>query len=74
MMSLTRLDKYIVKNKLAKSREHARGIIMAGNVFVNGQKVDKAGFKISSDAKIEIKNNKLPYVSRGGIKLAGALD
>jgi 23S rRNA (cytidine1920-2'-O)/16S rRNA (cytidine1409-2'-O)-methyltransferase len=73
-MSRERLDKTLVIKGLAKSREHARALIMAGDVFVNGQREDKAGKPVKDDVTIEVKGNEMPYVSRGGIKLAGALD
>ena len=73
-MSSPRLDKYLVDNNLAKSRQHAQALIMAGNVYVNDRKTDKAGKKVPDDAKVEVRSDKALYVSRGGIKLAGALD
>ncbi len=58
---------------LAESRERARALILAGEVSVNGQRVDKPGAMVPSDAGIECSGG-LPYVSRGGLKLAHALD
>lgn len=55
------------------SRQRARATIMAGKVFVNGQRVDKPGFSVSSSDTIECKGGDIAYVSRGGLKLAAAL-
>ncbi len=71
--SKERLDNLITKLGLSESRERAQSQIMAGNVFVNGQKMDKPGTKINSDSKIEVKGKPLPYVSRGGLKLEKAI-
>lgn len=68
-----RLDILIVKRGLAASREKAKAIIMAGDVLVDGQREDKAGTMFSDTAKIELKGNPLPYVSRGGLKLEKAM-
>ncbi|NLC20250.1 MAG: TlyA family RNA methyltransferase [Clostridiales bacterium] len=69
-----RLDLLLVQRKLAKSREKAKVIIQSGNVYVNGRVVDKAGSMFEEDAIIEIKDNPLKYVSRGGLKLEKALN
>ena len=58
---------------LAPSKEKAQAMILAGSVLVNGQKSGKPGHSIAADAKIDVLE-KMPYVSRGGYKLAGALD
>jgi 23S rRNA (cytidine1920-2'-O)/16S rRNA (cytidine1409-2'-O)-methyltransferase len=55
------------------SRERARALIMAGKVFVNGRKAEKAGEKVPRDSVIEVKEPDHPYVSRGGVKLESAL-
>lgn len=68
-----RLDVLLVKRNLAESREKAKAIIMAGNVFVDGQREDKAGTTFSPEVSIEVKGHTLPYVSRGGLKLEKAL-
>lgn len=68
-----RLDVLLVKRNLAESREKAKAIIMSGNVFVEGQREDKAGSTFSEEVHIELKGNKLPYVSRGGLKLEKAI-
>jgi 23S rRNA (cytidine1920-2'-O)/16S rRNA (cytidine1409-2'-O)-methyltransferase len=70
----TRLDVAVVDRGLAPSRERARALILAGQVSVNGQIVSKAGTPIALDARIELATADHPYVSRGGVKLAGALD
>lgn len=69
-----RIDVLIVKNGLATSREKAKAMVMAGIVFVGGQRVDKPGSELSQDALIELKGEILPFVSRGGLKLAKALE
>lgn len=68
-----RLDKLLVDLGLVDSRTKARAYIMAGEVRVNGERVDKAGTAVARDARIEIAEP-MPYVSRGGFKLAGALN
>ena len=68
-----RLDVLMVKRKLAPSREKAKAVIMSGNVFVDGQREDKAGTTFSEEAVIEVRGHALPYVSRGGLKLEKAL-
>jgi 23S rRNA (cytidine1920-2'-O)/16S rRNA (cytidine1409-2'-O)-methyltransferase len=68
-----RLDLIIVEKGLAASRERARGLIMSGGVLVNGQVVDKPGAAVAADSRIEFRSEALPYVSRGGLKLEGAL-
>lgn len=68
-----RLDILLVKRNLAPSREKAKAIIMAGNVYVDGQKEDKPGAAFQEEAAIEVRGNTLPYVSRGGLKLEKAL-
>lgn len=69
-----RLDVLLVKQGLAASREKAKAMIMTGNVFVNGEREDKAGTMFHEEkAKIEIKGHTLKYVSRGGLKLEKAM-
>lgn len=68
-----RLDVLLVKRNLASSREKAKAIIMSGNVFVDGQREDKAGTSFSEEVKIEVRGHALPYVSRGGLKLEKAM-
>ena len=69
-----RLDVLLVKRNLVESREKAKAIIMSGNVFVEGQREDKAGTTFPENVLIEVKGNKLPYVSRGGLKLEKAIE
>lgn len=64
-----RLDTLLVRQGYYESREKAKRAIMAGIVFVNGQKSDKAGNMIDTEAEIFVKENICPYVSRGGLKL-----
>jgi 23S rRNA (cytidine1920-2'-O)/16S rRNA (cytidine1409-2'-O)-methyltransferase len=68
----TRLDRLILARGLTESREKAQALIMAGEVLVNGQKAAKPGQAVPDDSRIEILARP-PYVSRGGLKLAGAL-
>lgn len=68
-----RLDLILVARGLATSRERARALIMSGGVRVNGQVLDKPGAIVAGDSRIETKAVSLPYASRGGLKLAGAL-
>ena len=68
-----RLDVMITERGLFESREKARAAIMAGNVYVDGQKEDKPGSMFRDEAKIEVRGNVMPFVSRGGLKLAKAM-
>ena len=70
-----RLDVILVEQGYAPSREKAKAIIMSGNVYVNGQKEDKAGtgFDVSK-IKLEVRNHTMKYVSRGGLKLEKAME
>jgi len=68
-----RIDQLMVARGLAESREKAKALLLAGVVTVGGQRVDKAGALVAEDAAIEVAEG-MPYVSRGGFKLAGALD
>ncbi len=73
-MAKKRLDLLLVDLGLAESRQKAQALIMAGEVFVKGQRVDKSGTAIPEDAEVEVRGKKLPYVSRGGLKLEKALN
>ncbi len=73
-MAKERLDVLLVNKGLAQSREKAKAIIMSGNVYVNGQKEDKAGSNFGEDAVIEVRGAALKYVSRGGLKLEKAME
>lgn len=69
-----RLDQLVVARGLAPSRERARALIMAGLVLVDGQPVSKAGAAVAADARLDLQQPDHPYVGRGGLKLAHALD
>lgn len=69
-----RLDILLVQQGLAGSRELAKAYIMAGNVYVDGQKEDKAGTKVAVTAALTVKGNQMKYVSRGGYKLEKAME
>lgn len=69
----TRLDTLLVSKGLIQSREKARSLILAGDILVNGERISKAGTFVNPDAVLEVvKRN--PFVSRGGLKLQGALE
>ena len=68
-----RLDILMMERALAPSREKAKAYIMAGDVYVDGQKEDKAGTMFQETVRIEVRGNTLPYVSRGGLKLEKAM-
>ena len=68
-----RLDMLMMERSLAPSREKAKAFIIAGDVYVDGQKEDKAGTMFPETVKIEVRGNTLPYVSRGGLKLEKAM-
>jgi 23S rRNA (cytidine1920-2'-O)/16S rRNA (cytidine1409-2'-O)-methyltransferase len=70
----TRLDLLLVERGLVSSRERARALILAGRVLVREQKIDKPGAPVAADAAIRLLGEDQPYVSRGGVKLAAALD
>lgn len=72
--SRQRLDVLLVARALAPSRDRARALVMAGAVFVAGHRVDKPGTAIPCDAEVEVRGNDHPWVSRGGLKLAHALE
>lgn len=74
MTNKKRLDVMLFEKGLVQSREKARAVIMAGNVYVNNQKEDKPGNLIKADAEIEIRNSQISYVSRGGLKLEKAIN
>jgi 23S rRNA (cytidine1920-2'-O)/16S rRNA (cytidine1409-2'-O)-methyltransferase len=73
MKGAQRLDLLLVERGLVQSREKARALILAGQVLVQGQKIDKAGHSVSTDSKIELVESP-KYVGRGGLKLEAALD
>lgn len=73
-MMKTRLDIKLVQLGLVSGRDKAKAIIMAGIVYVNGQKADKAGTEVLDEDKIELRGETLRYVSRGGLKLEKAFE
>lgn len=73
MSAKERIDKLMVQQQLAGSRERARALILAGRVLVDDQVVDKVGTRVYEDAAIRLKGDDIPFVSRGGLKLAAAL-
>ena len=73
MSNKQRLDSAVFERGLAESREKAKAYIMAGVVFVNNEKADKAGMPIKDSDQIEVRSNPLKYVSRGGLKLEKAM-
>ena len=72
-MAKIRLDQLLVERGLAGSRERAKRLIMAGEVLVDEQKIDKAGTAVKPEAHIRLLSKDIPYVSRGGLKLAKAI-
>jgi len=68
-----RLDILVYEAGLAESREKAKALIMSGIIYVDNQKADKPGTAYPDDVKVELRGNKLPYASRGGLKLEKAL-
>ena len=73
MSDKKRLDLLLVERGLEESRQRAQALIMSGQVFVNGQRWDKPGMAAPGDAAVEIRGDRLPYVSRGGLKLEKAM-
>lgn len=69
-----RLDLLLVQKGLAASREKAKAAVMAGLVYIDGQRADKPGMEVPEGALLEVKGDSLPYVSRGGLKLAKAVE
>ncbi len=68
-----RIDQYIFEQGFAPSRERAKALVMAGQVYINGEKAEKPGQQVSQPAEIELRGEQLAYVSRGGLKLEKAL-
>jgi len=73
-MAKVRADQLLVDSGLAESRARAQALILAGLVFLGERKIDKAGQQVPDDAALEVKGRDHPWVSRGGIKLAHAID
>lgn len=69
-----RIDLLLVERGLAESREKARALVLAGIVYSGERRIEKAGDTLAPDAPLTLRGERLPYVSRGGVKLAGALD
>jgi 23S rRNA (cytidine1920-2'-O)/16S rRNA (cytidine1409-2'-O)-methyltransferase len=69
-----RLDKLILQRGLAPSRERAQALVLAGRVLVNEQKIEKSGANVDEDAVLRILGDEMPFVSRGGLKLARAIE
>lgn len=68
-----RLDQLLVERGLVASRTRAQARIMAGDVYISGQRVDKAGQRVALEAVVELRGEEMPFVSRGGLKLDAAL-
>ncbi len=69
-----RIDQLLVDRGLAPSRERARALVLAGKAYLGERRIEKAGDTVPADAEITLRGEDIPYVSRGGVKLAGALD
>jgi 23S rRNA (cytidine1920-2'-O)/16S rRNA (cytidine1409-2'-O)-methyltransferase len=69
-----RLDRLLVERGLADSRQKAQALILAGQILVDEQKIEKCGTVVSAEAELRLLGETLPYVSRAGVKLAAALD
>ena len=74
MAERERIDRLLVERGLAATRSRAQALLLAGKVIVDGQRVDKAGTLVGRSADVRLRGEDHPYVSRGGVKLAGALD
>ena len=72
-MRKKRLDSLLVERGIIQSRERAKGLILSGDVSVNGNPVNKAGILVDEDAEIKLTGKDIPYVSRGGLKLEKAI-
>ena len=73
MSDKMRLDLLLVERGLEESRQRAQAVIMSGVVYVDGRKADKPGMAVPAAAAVEVRGDKLPYVSRGGLKLEKAM-
>ena len=74
MVSKEPIDKLLIEKRIVQSRERARSLIMEGMVIVEDRTIDKPGTKVDVEAQLQIRGGDLPYVSRGGVKLEGALN
>ncbi len=72
-MKKTRIDKLLIEQGIADSRQKAQALILAGKVIANGQKIKKSGMLVFLDSEIQIMEDKIPFVSRGGLKLEAAI-
>ena len=73
MKNKERLDLFLTEHGYAETRSKAQALIMAGLVYVDGQKADKPGFAVEASQSVELRGTACPYVSRGGLKLEKAL-
>jgi len=73
-MPKTRVDVLLVERGLAPTRARAQALVLAGKVYSGERRVEKAGDRLDDEAELEVRGEELPYVSRGGLKLEGALD
>ncbi len=73
-MGKERIDKLMIEKGIVESRERARSLIMQGRVIVEGRRIDKPGTRVDVEAEFQLRGGDTPYVSRGGIKLEGALN
>jgi 23S rRNA (cytidine1920-2'-O)/16S rRNA (cytidine1409-2'-O)-methyltransferase len=73
-MAKQRIDQLLVSRGLAESRARAQALVMAGLVYAGDRKVEKSGQQVAEDADISVKGRDHPWVSRGGVKLAYALE
>lgn len=74
MVDKRRADQLLVEQGLAESRARAQALILAGRVFAGARRIDKPGERVADDAAVEVRGREHPWVSRGGVKLAHALD
>jgi 23S rRNA (cytidine1920-2'-O)/16S rRNA (cytidine1409-2'-O)-methyltransferase len=74
VVSKERIDKLLIEKRIVQSRERARSLIIEGRVIVEDRTIDKPGTKVDVEAQLQIRGEDLPYVSRGGVKLEGALN
>lgn len=73
-MAKIRVDQLLVDRGFAETRAKAQAIVLAGSVYARGQRVEKPGTTLPEETDLDVRDDRLPYVSRGGVKLAGALD
>ena len=73
-MGKERIDKLLIERGIVESRDRARALIMEGSVLAEGRRIDKPGTRVDVEAKLHLRGGEAPYVSRGGVKLEGALN